>query len=109
MIRDITIGQYLSGTSFMHKLDARVKIVCTFAYIITIFLCKNFWSLGLMVAFAALMTLLSRAVLRCISSRKARTAPSEETSEAQMEISGARIAEETSSPLRNMRCSPASL
>ena len=66
MIRDITIGQYLSGTSFMHKLDARVKIVCTFAYIITIFLCKNFWSLGLMVAFAALMTLLSRVPVRML-------------------------------------------
>ena len=60
MIRDVAIGQYLPGHSFLHKMDARVKIVCTLAFIIAIFLCKNFWSLGLMVFAALVMTLLSR-------------------------------------------------
>ncbi|MBQ7541050.1 MAG: energy-coupling factor transporter transmembrane protein EcfT [Clostridia bacterium] len=60
MITDVTIGQYLPGTSFMHKMDARVKIVCTLSYIITIFLCKSFWSLGLMVLAAVFLTLVSR-------------------------------------------------
>ena len=60
MIRDVAIGQYLPGHSFLHKMDARVKIVCTLALIIAIFLCKNFWSLGLMVLAAFVMTLLSR-------------------------------------------------
>ena len=29
MIRDITIGQYYPADSRIHKLDPRVKIVCT--------------------------------------------------------------------------------
>ena len=60
MIRDVAIGQYLPGNSFLHKMDARVKIVCTLTFIIAIFLCRNFWSLGLMVFAALCMTLISR-------------------------------------------------
>lgn len=37
MIKDITIGQYLPGDSFIHKLDPRVKILLAFLYIILIF------------------------------------------------------------------------
>ncbi len=51
MVRDITIGQYFPGKSLLHKMDARVKIVLTLAFLVVIFLCKNFWSLGLMAAF----------------------------------------------------------
>ena len=40
MIRDITIGQYYASDSVIHKLDPRVKVVCTFAYIISLF-CFN--------------------------------------------------------------------
>lgn len=66
MIRDITIGQYMPGNSVLHKLDARIKIVLTLVFLIVIFLCKNFWSLGLMVASALLFTLLSRVPLRTV-------------------------------------------
>ena len=27
MIKDITIGQYFPGNSFIHKMDARMKII----------------------------------------------------------------------------------
>lgn len=60
MIRDITIGQYLPGNSVLHRLDARMKAVLAFLFIIVIFLCKNFWSLGLMVTFTVLFTVISR-------------------------------------------------
>jgi len=43
MIRDITLGQFYPGNSWIHKLDARVKIIWTFAYIISLFLIKDFW------------------------------------------------------------------
>ena len=33
MIRDITIGQYYPADSRIHKLDPRVKIVCTLLWI----------------------------------------------------------------------------
>lgn len=42
MIRDITIGQYYNAESVIHKLDPRVKVVATFAYIISLFCFDNF-------------------------------------------------------------------
>ena len=33
MIKDITIGQYIPGESFIHKLDPRTKILITFLFI----------------------------------------------------------------------------
>lgn len=47
MIKEITIGQYFPGNSIVHKLDARVKLILTFVFIVAIFLCKNYVSLGL--------------------------------------------------------------
>ena len=41
MIRDITIGQYYPADSRIHKLDPRVKIVCTLLYL------KVFWDMYL--------------------------------------------------------------
>ena len=61
-----TIGQYYPGHSFLHKLDPRMKLVLTLVFIIVIFICKNFFSLGLMVLAAFAVTLLSRVPLRMI-------------------------------------------
>lgn len=52
MIRDITLGQYYPGSSPIHNLDPRVKIIGTFIYIIAIFVVNNF--LGFVLAAAAL-------------------------------------------------------
>ena len=62
MVKDITIGQFFPGNSFIHKLDARAKILSCFVLIIFIFLCKNFASMGLMcflVCFVYALTKLS--------------------------------------------------
>jgi energy-coupling factor transport system permease protein len=48
MLRDITLGQYYRADSVIHRLDPRVKIVATFAFIISLFLVKNF--IGYLVA-----------------------------------------------------------
>ena len=32
MIKDITLGQYFPGSSVVHNLDARFKLVITFYY-----------------------------------------------------------------------------
>jgi len=42
MIRDITLGQYYSGNSPIHKLDPRTKILGVFAFIVSLFLVKDF-------------------------------------------------------------------
>ena len=41
MLRDITIGQYFPGNSLLHRLDPRIKIVLTLAYIIMLFIATN--------------------------------------------------------------------
>ena len=60
MIKDITIGQYFPGKSLIHKLDARTKIILTFLFIVFVFVCKNFWALGLLSGFAVIVFLLTR-------------------------------------------------
>ena len=51
MISDITIGQYYSGTSVIHRMDARMKFVLTMALIVILFVCRNFYSLALGLVF----------------------------------------------------------
>ena len=41
MIRDITIGQYYKAQSVIHRLDPRVKLVCTLLFLISLFLTKS--------------------------------------------------------------------
>lgn len=38
MLTDITLGQYFPGTSFLHRLDPRAKILGTLIFIVAIFL-----------------------------------------------------------------------
>lgn len=52
MIRDITLGQYYAGESFIHKLDPRVKIIATLLFIIELFIVNHF--IGFAVCAAAL-------------------------------------------------------
>ena len=59
MIRDISIGQFFPGRSLIHKLDPRAKILHTILFIVTLFICKNFFSLILMFGFAILCVLIS--------------------------------------------------
>ena len=37
MIKDITLGQYFPGTSVIHKLDPRAKILFTLLYVVSLF------------------------------------------------------------------------
>lgn len=66
MIRDITLGQYFPGNSKIHKLDPRTKIIITFAYIITLFLVKDFLGFAIAVAFISLIILVSKVPLKFI-------------------------------------------
>ena len=60
MNSSMTIGQYFPGNSPVHRLDARMKIVLTFLMVVAVFLCKNFWSLGLAIVFMILAVGLSK-------------------------------------------------
>lgn len=59
MISDITIGQYYSGKSVLHRLDPRMKLILTLASIVIVFVCKSFLSLALVAVFTLAATLLS--------------------------------------------------
>jgi energy-coupling factor transport system permease protein len=47
MLKDITIGQYISGDSLLHKLDPRTKIMGIFILMITLFVVDKWYSLML--------------------------------------------------------------
>lgn len=66
MIRDITLGQYYPGSSWIHKLDARIKIIWTFVYIISLFLIKDFWGYITILVTLGLVIGVSRVPLKFI-------------------------------------------
>ena len=47
MIREMTLGQYYKADSVLHKLDARVKLLGTLLFVITLFFPKSLLSLGI--------------------------------------------------------------
>ena len=57
MIKDITIGQYIPGETFVHKLDPRTKIILSILFIVSLFIVDKFIGYILIVGFlgAALM------------------------------------------------------
>ena len=59
MLKDITLGQFFPGTSPIHKLDARTKILLSGIYIVALFLCSNLIAYALAFALLALVVKLS--------------------------------------------------
>ncbi len=45
-MKEITFGQYYPAQSFVHKMDARAKILLSIAYIVAVFLVSSFHFLG---------------------------------------------------------------
>ena len=41
MLKDITLGQYFPGTSPLHRMDPRSKLLILVLYIVTIFCCGS--------------------------------------------------------------------
>lgn len=60
MFKDITIGQYVEGNSFIHKMDARVKILLTLLYIIILFIISSPASYAAFTAFTVFLVCLSK-------------------------------------------------
>lgn len=60
MIRDITIGQYYPVESIIHRLDPRLKLAGTFAYIILLFVFESFFVYAAAAAFLFTVIALSK-------------------------------------------------
>jgi energy-coupling factor transport system permease protein len=63
MIKDITLGQYFPGDSLLHRTDPRVKIILTFAYMITIFLINTYVGFLILTLFTLLVIISSNVPL----------------------------------------------
>lgn len=60
MLKDITIGQYLPGNSFVHKLDPRVKILLSLLYIAILFIVNNFYGYVVIAGFTFLTIFIAK-------------------------------------------------
>ena len=64
MLRDITLGQYYPGESFIHKLDPRIKIIATLIFIASLFVMTDFISYIFTIAYLGSCILISRVPLK---------------------------------------------
>ncbi|MDO5414024.1 MAG: energy-coupling factor transporter transmembrane component T [Bacillota bacterium] len=65
-IRDITLGQYYPGSSWIHKLDPRVKIMATILYIVALFVVQDFIGFAIAAAGLAAVIIVSKVPLSFI-------------------------------------------
>jgi len=56
MLKDISIGQFFPGSSVVHRMDPRLKIILTLAFIILLFVVKNAVSFGIIAVFLLAVT-----------------------------------------------------
>ena len=66
MLKDMTLGQFFPGNSILHRLDARIKIIITILYIVSIFLAENELCFAILLFSSVLLVLLSRLSVRVI-------------------------------------------
>ena len=66
MLKDITLGQYFPGNSFVHRLDPRTKLIFLVVYIIALFTAVSWISYGVMLLFLAFIIKISTIPLKSI-------------------------------------------
>lgn len=66
MIKDITIGQYFPGDTFIHRLDPRIKIIIIALFIGSLFFINNFYPYILIVGFIFMAITISKVPLKFI-------------------------------------------
>ena len=66
MIRDITIGQYYPAESRIHRLDPRVKIVCTLLFLVSLFVQSSLLGYVIATVFLGVVIKLSKVPLKYI-------------------------------------------
>ena len=60
MIRDITVGQYYASDSAIHRLDPRVKILGTMAFVVMLFIINDIYSYAFSILALALVIAISK-------------------------------------------------
>ena len=60
MLKDITLGQYFPGNSFVHRLDPRTKLLMMIVYIVALFMSEGPVSYGILALFLITAIVVSR-------------------------------------------------
>ena len=66
MIKDITLGQYFPGNSFIHKADARMKILISLIFLVSVFFCRTDAAFLAMLIVTTALILFSRISMKTI-------------------------------------------
>lgn len=66
MLKDITIGQYFPGSSPVHRMDPRFKIIMTLLFIAMLFMGQHLYSILFGVVFCILALSFSKIPVRLI-------------------------------------------
>ncbi|MBQ4323727.1 MAG: energy-coupling factor transporter transmembrane protein EcfT [Clostridia bacterium] len=64
MIRDITLGQYFPGTSLIHKMDPRAKILLMILYVVVLFMAESAVAYGVLLISTVAVIVLTRISLK---------------------------------------------
>ncbi len=65
-MRDVSFGQYYPANSVVHKCDPRTKLLFLIAYIVAIFMAKNFYALGACAVVLLIVALASKVSLKSL-------------------------------------------
>ncbi len=66
MLKDITLGQYFPGNSYIHRLDPRTKLIALVVYIVSLFLAVSWISYSIVFLFLAAVIAISTIPLKSI-------------------------------------------
>ena len=66
MLKDITLGQFFPGSSPIHRLDPRTKLLILVGYIVALFTAVNWISYGVVLVFLAVCIRVSKIPLKSI-------------------------------------------
>ena len=67
MLKDITLGQFFPGDSFVHRLDPRTKLIMVILYIVALFVAANWISYLVVFIFLAVSIKISTISLKTIT------------------------------------------
>lgn len=66
MLKDITLGQFFPGSSFIHRLDPRTKLICVVLYIVALFNAAGFVTYAVMFLTLALCVSISKVGVKAL-------------------------------------------
>lgn len=65
-MKGISFGQFYPAESLIHRLDPRIKVLMTVAYIVATFLCKSFFAFVGLTVFSALLITISKLPMKMV-------------------------------------------